>query len=311
VTAVRLARTVGLILATVILAVSGAYVIIDLARWEWNRAIVSGLVCIAALVIVVAMVLTRQLRRLEERVEALADRQRSEVVLPGTGLSGIAVHGALRDATAEAASARFRWLETPPDRLGVFVPVLLGAGVIVSLLTYLIERIAGAVASVTVDRATVRALEPDLPLGTGLVDPTVVRPSGEPAHHPVLLGAVAVVSVLVSLLAVEGLRQLTQTRPDEITSMGATTIVIGIEQRRTEDPETVIASALWGVCRSRLPGGITVLSVATTGPGEASITIDRALGRTGRTRIVGCLEDHTMDLVRADVREVTVVPAGT
>jgi hypothetical protein len=299
---VGVSRTVGLVLATVILVVSGAYVIIDLARWEWNRAIVSGLVFIAALVLVVAMLLTRQLRRLEARVDALADQQRG----------GGVVHGALHDAnTAAAASRRFRWLETPPDRLGVFVPVLLGAGVILSLVAYAIERVAGAVASVTVDRVTVRALEAELPLGPGLVDPDSLRPSGEPAHHPVLLTLVAVVSVLASVVAVEGLRQLTQTRPDEITSLGTTTIVIGIEQRRTEDPEVVIASALWGSCRSRLPGGITVLSVEPSGPGEATIAIDRALGRTGRTRIVGCLEDHTMDLVRADVRQVTVVPAGS
>ncbi|MGA1345003.1 MAG: hypothetical protein ACO35E_03390 [Ilumatobacteraceae bacterium] len=36
-------------------------------------------------------------------------------------------------------------------------------------------------------------------------------------------------------------------------------------------------------------------------PAEAELVIDRALGRSGRLRIVGCIEDLTLDLVRADV----------
>ena len=55
-TGARLVRGVGLVLASVVLTVSGVYVIVDLARWEWNRATLSGLVFVAALVVVVAMV---------------------------------------------------------------------------------------------------------------------------------------------------------------------------------------------------------------------------------------------------------------
>lgn len=291
------ARSIGLTLASVILAVSGIYVVVDLARWEWNRALISALVFVAALVVVVSMSILRQLRRLEERVVTLAEQRQES--------GGVA--GTLRAANAESSSRRFHWLEQPPDRLGVFIPVLLGAGVVMSFVAYVIERVAGAFASATIDRVTVRQLDSALPLGDGLADEST-HPRAGPARHPVAVAVVAVVSVLLSLAAIEGLRQLTQTRPDEITTFGTTTIVVGIEQRRTADPAVVVAGDLWGACRSRLPGGITVLSILPSGPDEATIAIDRALGRTGRLRIVGCLQDHTMDLVRADVREVYAVP---
>jgi len=70
-TAGRIARAVGFVLATVILAVSGIYVVVDLARWEWNRAVISALVMIAALIVVVAMMLFRQLHHIEQRMDAL------------------------------------------------------------------------------------------------------------------------------------------------------------------------------------------------------------------------------------------------
>ena len=293
-----LARAVGLTLASVVLGVSGLYVIVDLARWEWNRAMLSGLVFVAALVVIVAMVVMRQLRRLDERVSAsMQSRSDAEIVRRSLGRP-----------TGERAARRFHWLETPPDRLGVFIPVLLGAGVIVSFLTYVVERIAGAVASTTVDRITVRELRTDLPLGGGLVEDigsSVGRPTSRPTLRTASLVMVGVVSVVLSVVLVVGLRELTQTRPGEITTPGETTIVVGIEQRRTADPPEVVAGGLWGACRSRLPGGITVMSIVTSGSDEATITIDRSLGRTGRLRIVGCLEDHTMDLVRAEVRQVT------
>lgn len=289
-----LARAIGLTLASVVLAVSGLYVIVDLARWEWNRAMLSALVFVAALVVIVAMVVMRQIRRLDERVTAIGERRRETEI----------VRRSLDGPSRGRAAHRFHWLETPPDRLGVFIPVLLGAGVIVSFLTYVIERIAGAVASTTVDRITVRELRTDLPLGDGLIEDSGSQ-SAQRTLRPASLVVVGVVSVILSVILVVALRELTQTRPGEVTTPGRSTIVVGIEQRRTADPPDVVAGGLWGACRSRLPGGIAVVSIASTGPDEATIVIDHSLGRTGRLRIVGCLEDHTMDLVRAEVRQVT------
>jgi hypothetical protein len=293
----RLARGVAVTLAVSVLAVSGLYVIVDLARWEWNRAMMSGLVFVAALVVTVAMVVLRYLRRLEERLGGLLDDT----------VGSHAVRATLREGDATRAARHFDWLGAPPDRLEVFVPVLLGAGVIVSFITFVIEHLAGAVARRTVDRTTVRSLAVDLPLGAGLRRPVTAPPARRAprrASRPTSVIAVGVAIVVLVVVTILALRDLTQTRLDDLTRAGSSTIVIGVEQRRTADPAVDIVAGLWSACRSRLPGGIGVTAVVPTGVDEAALTIDRALGRSGRLRIVGCIEDHTLDLVRADVRSV-------
>jgi hypothetical protein len=297
-TAGQVARTVGLALATVILAVSGAYVVIDLARWEWNRAVISALVMIAALIVLVAMMLFHQLRRIEQRMDAL---ERS---------SDVDTLGALRSANDAAARRHFRWLERPPDGLGVFIPVLLGAGVLMSLVAYLIERIAGLFAAVTLDPRTALKLGTDLPLGAGMprspqLDP-LTRP---PVRRHTATVTVLVLTLVLSLAAVVLLRELTQTRPDEVTAAGTTSLVLDIDQRRQFRPLPTVAEDLWGSCRSRLPGDIELTAITQLDDERVRIEVDRSLGRTGRVRIVGCLQDHTIDLVRADVLSVRSTPA--
>jgi hypothetical protein len=298
VSAVRVARSIGLTLASVILAVSGIYVVVDLARWEWNRAVISGLVFVAALIVIVAMILFRQLRSIDHRLSALEEMSESRAHM----------HGVLKETNDHHAARHFRWLETSTDRLGVFVPVLLGAGVVLSFIAYVVERIAGAFATTALDPLTVRELKTSLPLGDGLVKRRTVGPDSESRHRPLALGIVVAVSVIASFVTVEGLRRLTQTRPSEITSTGTASVTVRIEQRRDPDSIVVVANSLWGACRSRLPSGVRVLWSEQVAPDTARLDIDTALGRTGRARITGCLEDHTLDLVRADVLDITVSP---
>jgi hypothetical protein len=294
----QVARATGFALAAVILAVSSIYVVIDLARWEWNRAVISALVMIAALIVLVAMMLFRQLHRIEQRMDAL---ERS-----GDGNT----LGALRSANANAAGRHFRWLERPPDGLGVFIPVLLGAGVLMSLVAYLIERIAGLFAAATLDPRTASKLGADLPLGNGLpplaqLDP-MTRP---PVRSNTALVTVLVLTLALSTGAVILLRELTQTRPGEVASAGSTAVVLDIDQRRQSRPLPTVAEDLFGSCRSRLPGDVELTVITPVDDERVMIEFDRALGRTGRARIVGCLEDHTLDRVRADVLSIRSTPA--
>lgn len=298
--AVRIARSIGFALAAVILAVSGIYVVIDLARWEWNRAELSAIVCVAALVVLVGMILFRQLYRIEQRMEALERPRRDEA---GT-------LGALRSANGASAGRRFRWLDRPPDRLGVFIPVLLGAGVLLSLVAYLIERIAGVFAAAALDPRTARELAPDLPLGSGMPRDQLDLPTHQPVRHRAMTAAIVIVTVVLSLAAVEALRVLTQTRPDEVTAAGTTSIVLDIDQRRHFRPLPIVAADLWGACRSRLPGADHVV-ITQLNEEHVQLDFDRSLGRTGRVRIVGCFQDHTLDLVRADVISIESRPAGS
>ena len=38
--------------------------------------------------------------------------------------------------------------------------------------------------------------------------------------------------------------------------------------------------------------------------------LDRALGSTGQRRLIGCFQDHTLDLVRADVVALCQAPSS-
>jgi hypothetical protein len=44
---------------------------------------------------------------------------------------------------------------------------------------------------------------------------------------------------------------------------------------------------------------------------EVQLHLDRALGRTGRARLTGCLEDYTLDLIKADVLSIETSPTPT
>jgi hypothetical protein len=121
-------RRLGLAIAGVTLAGAGTYVFVYLYRWEWNRALISSALFIAAEVALVGMVLARRLKSIERQVDDLARADRRRVA-------------ALLHENAPPPRVTFDWLARP-ERMSVFVPVLLGAGLILSALAWLVERLA-------------------------------------------------------------------------------------------------------------------------------------------------------------------------
>jgi hypothetical protein len=247
----------------------------------------------------VTMILSRQLIRIEKRLEALERSRPADAATLGT----------LRSTNGAAANRHFRWLERPPDRLGVFIPVLLGAGALLSLVAYLLERISGMFAAATLDPRTAQKLNADLPLGAGLPRTQVDPLTDLPVRHRTTSAMVLVVALVLSIVSVGLLRELTQTRPKEVTTAGTTTMLLDIDQSRQIRPLPIVAEDLWGACRSLLPGAIQLTAITQLDDEHVEIEFDRALGRTGRVRIVGCFQDHTLDLVRADVLSVESLPA--
>jgi hypothetical protein len=293
-TTTRTTRRVGLSVAFVIVLVSAVYVVVDLARWEWNRAVLAALMCLAALVVFSTTLILGQLTRIDQRLDEVARRS-----IPEQSNSQVAAE------SAGAGVAHFAWLEPQRDR-GVFVPILLGAGAILSFLASVVERISGAVAQNTLGAGELDRLGVHLPLGDATVAVGhVARPHRSRAHR-VVVGAFALMLMAVS---VEGLRQLTQSRPGDVMAEGSTVVEVVVEQRRgVQAPELVVVE-LWGACRSRLGTGMSPMSVLSVAEGRVRLELDRALGTTGRRRLVGCFEDHTLDLVRADVVVLEVHPA--
>jgi hypothetical protein len=146
-------RKLATLIAATTMAATGGYVFIYLARWEWNRALVSAAIFLAAELGLVALMLTARLQRVEQALAA------------PTG-SDPRIRRHLRDAATPATDeVRFDWL-VQPDRTGVFVPVLMGAGVVLSAVAWVVERIARATVGPVAERSLSRRLGPlELPPG--------------------------------------------------------------------------------------------------------------------------------------------------
>lgn len=132
-----IARRMGMVLAGATLAGSGTYVFVYLYRWEWNRAIIAGVFFLAAeMAVTTALVMAR--------IRALEAAQRPTAAPPE-------VLARLRES-APPPRDHFAWLRPQSDRLGVFVPILMGAGFVLSGLAWIVERLARSTATPRLER---------------------------------------------------------------------------------------------------------------------------------------------------------------
>jgi hypothetical protein len=308
-------RAIGQLLGAVVLVVSGVYLLLYLYRWEWNRAIVSGIFFLSALITLSTMLILRSLRRATEHLDRLSAR----------AVRDDTTRAILSQVNGARASRHFSWLRNRGSQLSVFIPVLLGAGALLSGVTYLLERTASALASATIDRRTARLLAPDLPLGPPRALPrSTFAPTSDRPRDPLLRSAtlppappprsrarqVATVVVAAALLAatVAGLRQLTQSRPEPGSTAGSTALILEIDQKRTPRPVDRVAEALWIACRSRLQRGTELTEARVIGRHTARIVVSQGMGPLRERRFVGCLQDATLDLVQARVLQTEHLP---
>ena len=164
------ARVLRSLLGGVTLAASGAYTFVYLYRWEWNRALMSAAIFIAAEVAVMGSVLAQRLKSISQRLDAQAAAAKA----PATALRRERIH-----AARPPGRVNFAWL-AKPEHMNVFVPVLLGAGVLLSALAWVVDRIARLTAVPTMERGLARKLStlqpsPDGLLGEPPVDPFAPR----------------------------------------------------------------------------------------------------------------------------------------
>jgi hypothetical protein len=149
-------RLVTALLAAVFVG-SGSYLFIYLYRWEWNRAHTAGVFLIAAEIALVALLLEARIGRVESRVRA----ERA----PET------VRRHVHDV-APPARSHFAWLR--PDSTNVFVPALMGAGMVMSGIAWALERLGRATARPVLEHDLARRLGPLwFEAGDGLVPPPV------------------------------------------------------------------------------------------------------------------------------------------
>lgn len=154
------ARRIGLLVATATLVASGAYVFIYLYRWEWNRALTAGVFFLAAEVGLVAMYLTDRIRRLERHLDDRLDR-----VQPEADPAYSQVRARLAESSGPGRD-HFAWMRSSVQRTNVFIPVLMGAGVILSGLAWVVERLARLTARPALESKLAARLMPiTLPAG--------------------------------------------------------------------------------------------------------------------------------------------------
>jgi hypothetical protein len=139
------ARFIRSLLGGVTLAASGAYSFVYLYRWEWNRALMSAAIFVAAEVAVMGSVLAERLKAINRRLDARDDDARRQRV------------ERIRE-TAPPARVGFDWLARP-QQMNVFVPVLMGAGVLLSGLAWVVERVARATVRPVAERGLAAQLD--------------------------------------------------------------------------------------------------------------------------------------------------------
>jgi hypothetical protein len=137
-------RKVGVLVGVVTLIATGLYTMVYLYRWEWNRALFTGMLFIAVEVGLLVSLVLRRLARLQQTIE------RSK--------SGPAVLARIQEAGPRRD--HFAWLERSVSQMNVFVTVLLGAGVLLSAASWVVDRVASKTATDTLERGLVERLHP-------------------------------------------------------------------------------------------------------------------------------------------------------
>jgi hypothetical protein len=299
----RMVHLVGRLLSAVVLIAAGSYVFIYLVRWEWNRALIAGLFFVSAEVFLLADVAFGRIRALSA----------------GTGLPAgeeptAALVGRLR-ATRPASSGPFAWLAPDRDRLDVLLPILIGAGVLLSAVSYLVEQVSRVTALPVAEDELARGLATmALPAG-GLAPLGRPIPAGlasMPTHTGgrdrigaglALGGFVAIIVAVVTA----GLMLLLSV-PAPADPGRTTEVDLVVLRRDLAQPEPDVALALWTVCSVRVPQEVELAGLeplSADDPRVIRMTLAPAPGESDTKEFVGCMQDAIIDRVRADVLSVS------
>lgn len=152
----------------IVMVLSGVWAAQALYDWEWTRALWMSVAFVAAEVGLVAVMVLRRLKALSELLEPSdgePDRLR------------------LRLAETRPATDRFAWLEEATSGMGVFVTMIVGGGILVSGMLWVIDKVAGRTIAGTRERRLAGELAAiALPQG-GLVPAESTLFAADLAHH--------------------------------------------------------------------------------------------------------------------------------
>ena len=296
----RTRRTVVLLVPGAALAAAAIYVLVYLARWEWHRALVAASFMIALEIgIGFALVLDR-LKAMEDRMSS-AEREANEATMQ-----------AISENRPEPAEP-FGWLSDASNRMSVFIPILLGAGVVLSALAWAVERLARVTAGPTLERRLVLRLQPlTLPAGTLRGGAPRVLPAlphlSRPRSWRWLLLVAGIVPALLLGKAIDGLADATQNRPDRIVATDISRVELEVHNRQAPGVPLTTVNSLWGACQNQIGNTHKLVGVEHLGGDRVALRVQPAIGKYAERRMRGCLQDATTDLIRADVISLQRVP---
>lgn len=293
-------RRLGRLLSAVVLVASGAYVFVYLARWEWNRALIAGLFFLAAELALIADVLLARFDRLSNQIEQ--ERVREQTT---------ALAARLR-ANRPDTPGPFAWLAPDRDRLSVFLPVLIGAGVVLSAVAYVVEQVSRVTAVPVAEHELARGLalmalpaEGLAPLGRmprplpGALAPPRASPFW---RWFTIAGLVAVLTAGILAAA-----QFLQAVPEHARPGTTLTVDVVVLRRNLAQTEQDLALSLWTVCRIRVPEDVELAALEPLDPRDPSrirMVLSPAPGASDTKEFVGCMQDALVERARTFVLAV-------
>lgn len=291
-------------------ATSAAYTIVYLYRWEWHRAIVAALFLVVAEVALATAAILRRLTALEGRLDAVT------AGTPGmTGSAGAADRAGPADPVlhrlreeAPPRRAVFAWLA--PDRAGVFLPILLGAGVLASGVAWIIEAVARATAGPVLERRLAARLTAlSLPAG-GLLGPAPAPAAVRaPAVPPVVRrAALAVLATVAVAWGIDELADATQTRPHQARTGVSTMVELELRGALAHAAPDRVATSLWHSCAGTLRSDMPAPQVTPLSATRFRLDVPVDLGESASRKVQGCLEDAVLDRIQAAVVSLRAVP---
>ena len=116
------------------LVAGAAYMVVSLNRWEWNRALFFGLIVLIAEVGLATGLVLRKLGQLAGSLRPDPDAL-----------------AALREARTPSPD-RFAWLKESAAQLNVFITFLVGGGIVLSGVAWVVDRLASTTTTPLAER---------------------------------------------------------------------------------------------------------------------------------------------------------------
>jgi hypothetical protein len=134
------------------------YMVVSLNRWEWNRALFFGLMVLIAEVGLATGLVLRRLARLEHNLRGPADPAVVQIL-----------------SETRPSRDRLAWMRESSGQLNVFITFIVGGGLILSGVAWVVDRVASKTSSPAGEERLARQLHPiSYPAGGLLLDDITV-----------------------------------------------------------------------------------------------------------------------------------------